>query len=277
MNMNFIDRKFKQLMEQIDIEEKIRDRKGSESKRFNFKEFEQIGSNQWTVANHYAKERLEKLGQGSSRAVYVLSSRYVLKIATNQAGFAQNKLEMEMSQDRGVSHILANVHKAHPDGMWLVSDLVKPMDYFFEPGKEFIKVAGFDFYDLFDSSERNNRLEIYLDDIEMTKELIISLQKQLERTKEPKTIDQITKTIQQYQKNIKSLESSVEAIRADLGDQGESFNEYLMAIEYAKKKYGLSDGDSSMIEHWGKTPNGRIVLLDYGLNDEVFVNFYQGA
>lgn len=272
--MNFIDKRFKQLMEQTDIEEKLRGRRGTQNSSFNFKEFQQIDSEKWSVANHYAKESLEKIGQGSSRAVYILSSRYVLKIAMNKAGFAQNKLETQMSQDPEVSHILAKVYKHNPEGMWLVSDLVKPMDQFDNSTKEFIKITGFDFYDLFDGSDRVGRIETYLDDLEMTKEMIASLQKSLETAENPKDIKQIQKNIQHYQKNIKSLELNIEMLRADLGEETEQFKKYKEAIEYARKKYGLSEGDAGKIEHWGKTPDGRVVLLDYGLNDEVYINFY---
>jgi len=63
-------------------------------------------------------------------------------------------------------------------------------------------------------------------------------------------------------------------LRADLGEETELFKKYREAIEHARKKYGLSEGDAGKIEHWGKTPDGRVVLLDYGLNDEIYINFY---
>lgn len=47
----------------------------------------------------YANKTLKRISSGSSRIVYEVDEKTVLKIAKNQKGIAQNELEIEMSND----------------------------------------------------------------------------------------------------------------------------------------------------------------------------------
>jgi len=78
-------RDLKQLIEML-VCEKIRD-KGLDN--FDIEEFKRLTSR--NDALYYADTRLTIIGRGSSRSVYAYSSKYVLKIAHNFKGFAQNE------------------------------------------------------------------------------------------------------------------------------------------------------------------------------------------
>jgi hypothetical protein len=49
---------------------------------------------------------------------------------------------------------------------------------------------------------------------------------------------------------------------------------FILSLEKLIKKYKMQIPDIDMPGHWGKTPDGRIVLLDYGFNEEVFKKHY---
>jgi hypothetical protein len=53
-------------------------------------------------------------------------------------------------------------------------------------------------------------------------------------------------------------------------------NKFFQSILYLMEDTGLLNGDLRTIEHWGKTADGRVVLLDYGLSREVYQLHYNG-
>lgn len=85
---------------------------------------------------------LMKIGEGSSRVVYVINSKKALKVAKNIKGKAQNLEEMEISAKEGKSGLIAKVFSHDKrGGVWVVSELVRPLK-----GKdEFLELAGFNF------------------------------------------------------------------------------------------------------------------------------------
>ncbi len=96
--------------------------------RFNFEEFKNLSHDQMI---RYASSRLKQVGKGSSRSAFVLSSRYVLKVARYPAGQEQNKAERDL-YDRAKStpagNVIPKVYAGSREGEWIVSDLVKPFD-----------------------------------------------------------------------------------------------------------------------------------------------------
>ena len=77
----------------------------------------------------YARLNLQRLGSGSSRGVYALTSKRVLKIALNDAGLAQNEAELATFTDPQVKPILAKIFDYDPKNRWLISELVRPAGY----------------------------------------------------------------------------------------------------------------------------------------------------
>ena len=132
----------------------------------------------------YALQNLEEIGLGSSRAAYVLSSRYVLKVA-------QNKEEAQISQDPTASKLVTRVVQAHPKHYWLVSELVNE--------EEFEELTGF------------------------------------------------------------SLEDFAEDLKS--GQPVTRFARFVLGVA---KKTGLEMQDLIRISSWGRSADGRLVLLDSG-------------
>ena len=63
--------------------------------------------------------KLTKIGEGSSRQAYLLEKGLVLKVATSEAGLAQNKVEASLK-----SEFVCKVHRKEPHvrPAWLVVD-----------------------------------------------------------------------------------------------------------------------------------------------------------
>lgn len=81
----------------------------------------------------YASDYLDRLDPttgediSSSRAVFTLSSKKVLKIAKNTKGLAQNEAERSISEKSSSDSPIARVYESDPRGYWIVSDLVRPL------------------------------------------------------------------------------------------------------------------------------------------------------
>lgn len=93
-------------------------------KKFLWREF--IACNKLDELLQYADDTLLSLGQGSSRAVYVLSSRFALKIACDDEGIEQNTFELD--KDTLNLPALVKVVWADEECRWLVVELVKEAD-----------------------------------------------------------------------------------------------------------------------------------------------------
>lgn len=83
-------------------------------------------------------------GRGTSRAVFMLDDRRVLKLAINEKGIEQNKLEAFSGQDPAVEKILAQVFKYSDEFIWLISEKVTPMT----SEKEFEEKTGIEWNEL---------------------------------------------------------------------------------------------------------------------------------
>lgn len=195
------------------IVERIRTKKGASGHfgtKFDLKKFKSLDGIQ--IMNSYAQQLLEKMGQGSSRAAYLLSSKYVLKIAINNKGLAQNEAEVDVFTNPKSKPVVAKVYASDDEFRWLISDLVNPL----KNGDEFTKLTGVDFEEF---------------------------------------MDQLNRTIKG-------------------GELPSDAPELLKATLATARQNKLMFGDLEEPGHWGKTPDGRIVLLDYGFTGEVWEKHY---
>lgn len=195
----------------------LRSKKGGSAfgDKFNFKKFKSLENT--NMLNAYAESFLEKLGQGSSRAAYVLSNRYVLKIAINQKGIAQNKAELKIASDSQTKEFIANVHTNDDDLKWIVLDIVRPITQ----EDEFQKLTG-----------------------DLWEDYVYFLKMFMKRPD----------------------------LKKHYNDEGTSFAKKVSEIA---SKHNLLLGDLIEIDHWGKTPDGRVVLLDYGFTESVWTDHYK--
>jgi hypothetical protein len=93
----------------------------------------------FTARVEYAEEHLEHLSSGSSRMIYRLLNGDVLKLAKNERGRAQNKVE---SNPEMKSKYVNPALKADPDGLWIIVPYLENITE-----KEFEKMVGVSFED----------------------------------------------------------------------------------------------------------------------------------
>jgi DNA-binding phage protein len=109
------------------------------SKSFNIQEFKQLKTPEEMV--DYAEQcGLTFINAGSSRRAYVLSSRFVLKIANPKlqgAGRAQNEAEARATETASetVKFVIPQVRQHNPQYNWIISDLVRPANNMEEVAK----------------------------------------------------------------------------------------------------------------------------------------------
>ena len=51
-------------------------------------------------------------------------------------------------------------------------------------------------------------------------------------------------------------------------------NEWIKSAAHVSFAYGLLPSDVLVVDHWGKTADGRMVMLDYGATKEMWEKFY---
>ncbi len=186
--------------------------------------------------------RLQFLGAGSSRRVYRLDSKRVIKLAKGRSGIAQNQVEIEASQELGF--IVAKVFDYDKKEMsWVISELVRPL----KSKEEFYELTGI----IFDDFEGF----IYEIASGRTPESIIKSFKLMANEQKPKFGESW------YKKGIDSI-LNVEKSHFPKG------------ILIAVKEKGMRTPDLVQIYHWGKTPDQRVVLLDYGFTKEIENKYY---
>jgi len=210
--------------------ERIRSNKGKfgQDTKFNLKTFKSL--ERVEAMRDYADTFLKQLGKGSSRVAYLLSSKYVLKIALNEAGIAQNKAEVDVYTSPKTRPFVATVHASHDRYAWVVEDLVKELT----SEKEFESLTGISWRQF--HSAINLPWDTFTSDPQGKKD------------------DKIAAT-HQHIKNGKG-------------------KQFLHAVAQTASALHLGIGDIQRLEHWGKTPDGRAVLLDFGYTAEVWQKHY---
>ena len=206
------------------VVEKIRSKKGQSGgfgEKFDIQKFKQLDG--YNIALGYAQKFLDMLGQGSSRAAFLLTQRYVLKVALNDKGVAQNRAEVDVYTNPASKPVVAKVYQSDPKYAWVISELVKPL----KSTKEFEQLTGIDW----------ETFSEYVND---------GIRDKQKATGAPKFIRSIIATA-----------LSNDLLRGDLAQQDFSH-----------------DAAKDVLDHYGKTPDGRVVLLDYGFTHEVWESHY---
>jgi len=204
--------------------EKIRTEKGGKGKfgdKFNLNKFKSLDSIH--IMLDYAGSFLETLGVGSSRKAFLLSGKYVLKVALNEKGIAQNQAEMDVYTNPQSQQVVAKVYSYDPKFQWLVSDLVKPLT----DVNEFEQLSGTDWRSFCDAVNRG-------------------MKNKASEPNDPKFVKSVVDT---------ALKNNM--MRGDIAQQDHS-----------------RAPSEDVLGHWGKTPDGRLVLLDYGFTHEVWAAHY---
>ena len=203
---------------------------------FNINEFEKISE----IAEmlEYLKKRSLHISSGSSRAVFAISPKRVIKLVGGDigddtetrsrwysSGRSQNKTEYEIYNKSSLESrkILPKVYKNGLNFNWIMSELVRPL----KSDKELQSLLKFNseqYSKLMDALSFNGR-----DD--------------------------------RYNKFYSTL---------DLNQR--EFFDTLMGM---LKEFGLQGQDLTSLDQWGKTSDGRLVLLDTGATKEVMSTYYK--
>jgi hypothetical protein len=173
----------------------------------------------------YARKLLQPFGSGSSRAVFLISSRKVLKIAKNEAGVEQNRTEVSIARDPDVTPVVTHVFDRDKKFQWIVSELVREIK---DPA-EFQKLTG-------------TPWELFVDIL----------------TPEEVEGDDVDTLVND--------DARTEVIAS---------NPIILAAMELAANYELALSDLVDLEHWGKTADGRAVMLDYGYTVDIADKFYQ--
>ena len=223
----------------------------------------------------YAEENLpEYLGSGSSRTAYVLSNRYVLKIAKNRKGIAQNKAEVELAVNPNVNKITTKIYDVGAKYVYLVTDLVRTLS---ENDKEFEKITGSTWRSIVDV------LKVYAKFKDLDA-VAVEIEDQIEQA--DGEIEYFTKRLNVAENLPEPIERDVRIAKRLVSLQIQNKDELLAVLETVGNPFVLNIvkslesselliGDLLNAGHWGKTADGRIVLLDYGFTRDVAEKHYK--
>lgn len=75
----------------------------------------------------YCNDLLRRIGAGSSRIVYEINARQVLKIAKNIIGIEQNETEARSEIQQKYSDIVTFCYHSHTNFLWIVMEKAKPV------------------------------------------------------------------------------------------------------------------------------------------------------
>lgn len=207
---------------------------------FNMEHFKSLTSFNQRI--NYCNSTLERLGSGSSRIVYLIDDNTVLKLAKNKKGVAQNEREIEVGTSSYYQgfNLFAEVYEYDDNGLWL------EMQYARRSKKnDFKRILGVDF--------------IFLQDfIQFTANHYLRN-------------DEKRGYISQENEKYFGSDEFWEKIDNDYT----IFNSiYDMLLNETTKSYS----DLQKLNSWGvvKDNDGeRLVLIDFGLTDDIFDNYYR--
>jgi len=177
----------------------------------------------------YCEQNLQRISSGTSRIVYKIDETKVLKLAKNEKGIAQNKTEINFSEDYLWDMVVAKLFDYDEDGLWVEMELAR-------------KVT---------TSIWNNivgvPIDIFRDGTRFMEQQKGSL-KTLYRLKEPERMEEL------YE------------------------NDFTSTILDLIANYDVGSGDFGKLSTYGlvnRDGKDEIVIIDYGLTNEVYDSYYR--
>lgn len=207
--------------------------------------------------------KLPQIGRGSSRIVFGLPvGAYVLKLARNPKGIAQNEQEIKGYTNPSVKNIIPRIYpKSDLDNyMFMIVEKVVPMEVY----KDFKEEKGYSFGIVADyvRSYRTQWKKYLVEDVvnylsgKMGKDIMES--------------DICTAEIPYYYRDLNfSGSNTIEDACHALNDES-----WLNDLGQLIESENLSQGDVA-VDHFGKTTSGRLVIYDFGLSEDVFDKHYK--
>jgi hypothetical protein len=166
-----------------------------------------------------AERWFKTLGKGSSRKVFLLEEdSWVLKLAINKKGIAQNEFEYQLSNDWYYEELFTKIQYGADDMSFLISQYAPKITT-----SDFKTYFNMYFQDFVKNFENNSSFEDFLSPFYLIND----------------NIEQLSK-----------LRSFVDS-------------------------YGVPEGDLVRLSSWGKTKEGELVIIDYGLSRDIYNKHYQ--
>jgi len=230
---------------------------------FNLRKFKTMTfKGQWK----YANKHLKQLGMGSSRTAFLTSNRFVLKLALPgpnlMKGVGQNEAELDLFTNPKMKPVVAKIFDyddVNHRVQWLVVELVRPLK----------------------ARELEDKIGTKLEIAEAAWELFLGADNNLEWAQEQAEanidraadeLDRLDVTQDRDSSSIEHYNDMMEKAELVLKSMSNPFVRLVMELV---DEFGLILGDVGVVGHWGKTADGRVVLLDYGFTKEVLDRYYQ--
>lgn len=269
------------------LSERIRSTSSTSTTSFKLNEFKKLQTTDDCI--EYAKKRLKLLGEGSSRIVFILSSKKVLKIAKGKPKKEYEYWNVEQpvdsldepticaycgSEDIMVSRSGKEIH---------CNTCFKINDKYTGKGDDPALEAGLNQnlteIQVWNNTETRNVVsQIYEHDIE-NKWLISDLVKEFRYAHQMKIALNIKENVaigSFIQDVINSSNRFVfnNDIDSNISDEKREYlNDFIDSLRSIVSKFNLISGDLHY-KHFGKTREGRVVLFDYGATEEIIDKFY---
>jgi hypothetical protein len=194
---------------------------------WNIEEFKNLKS--FNKRIKYCEQNLQRISSGTSRIVYKIDETKVLKLAKNEKGIAQNKTEINFSEDYLWDMVVAKLFDYDEDGLWVEMELAR-------------KVT---------TSIWNNIVGIPID-----------------------IFRDGTRFMEQQKGSVKTLYRLEEPERMEELYE----NDFTSTILDLIANYDVGSGDFGKLSTYGlvnRDGKDEIVIIDYGLTNEVYDSYYK--
>jgi hypothetical protein len=194
---------------------------------WNIEEFKNLKS--FNKRIKYCEQNLQRISSGTSRIVYKIDETKVLKLAKNEKGIAQNKTEINFSEDYLWDMVVAKLFDYDEDGLWVEMELAR-------------KVT---------TSIWNNIVGIPID-----------------------IVRDGTRFMEQQKGSLKTLYRLKEPERMEELYE----NDFTSTILDLIANYDVGSGDFGKLSTYGlvnRDGKDEIVIIDYGLTNEVYDSYYK--
>jgi hypothetical protein len=207
----------------------------------------------------YIKSRLPCIGYGSSRAVYIANTRKVFKVAdsvtmSEDVGHAQNEAEWE-SLGHTEPFLPRAFHRA-ADFSWILVELCRSVESTPGGNKKFEAVTGLTLAEL----TTFGLSQVFRGDV---------------REHLKKSIAYEDALIKRFEEGGRELSARVPRHRKGQWERMLKCEEVLNIINFAAR-VGRMTNELFSPDNIGFGADGRIVLLDTGLTEEIFATHYMG-
>jgi len=196
------------------------------------------------------KYGLPYMGRGSSRVVYALSTGKVLKISRDERGLAQTEAEVSVWTNPSTKEVAAQVFDFDPDFNWSVMEIART------------------FKDPYRNYKASLEQELGIPTAYGVKFTIAEIVNELLSDRSDGIA---TEAIQDKLAELPRGQEIV--LRKRLEKYLENPHPFVDKIADLVHNNDLNTGDIAS-DHFGKTADGRIVLIDYGLTENVAEEFY---